>query len=268
VNTSAATPARVPAPPILRARGIRKSYGHVEALRGADLEVLPGEIHALLGDNGAGKSTLVKALSGVVTPDAGTIEFRGREVAFATPREAQDAGVETVYQDLALAGSLNPGENVFLGREPLASGLRGRLRFVDRAEMRRRTAAELELLGINLPSIDSNVETMSGGQRQAVAIARAAIWGSSMLIMDEPTAALGVVQTEFVQQLMRRVRDEKGLSILLISHNMPEVFAIADRVTIMRLGRSALTCPVSELTTERLLAVMAGLDHLRPGEPT
>jgi ABC-type sugar transport system ATPase subunit len=253
--------------PILRARGICKRFGHVEALRGADLEILPGEIHALLGDNGAGKSTLVKTLSGVVTPDEGTIEFKGQQVAFDTPRAAQEAGVETVYQDLALAGTLNPGENVFLGREPLAPGLRGRLGFVDRNEMRTRTVAELQSLGINLPSIDSTVESMSGGQRQAVAIARAAIWGSSVLILDEPTAALGVVQTEFVQQLMRRVRDEKAISILLISHNMPEVFAVADRVTIMRLGRNALTCPVSELTTERLLSVMAGLDHLRP-EPT
>jgi ABC-type sugar transport system ATPase subunit len=252
--------------PILRATAIRKRYGHVEALRGADLEILPGEIHALLGDNGAGKSTLVKTLSGVVTPDEGTIEFKGREVKFSNPRAAQEAGVETVYQDLALAGTLDPGENVFLGREPLVKGLRGRLGFIDRSEMRERTAAELGLLGIKLPSIDNTVETMSGGQRQAVAIARAAIWGTSMLILDEPTAALGVVQTEFVQQLMRKVRDEKGLTILLISHNMPEVFAVADRVTIMRLGRSALTCPIGELTTERLLAVMAGLDHMRTGE--
>jgi ABC-type sugar transport system ATPase subunit len=248
---------------LLRARGIRKRYGHVEALRGADLDVMPGEIHALLGDNGAGKSTLVKTLSGVVSPDAGTIEFGGREVVFINPRAAQQAGVETVYQDLALAGTLSPGENVFLGREPLAPGLRGRLGFLDRGRMRERTLAELQSLGIDLPSLDSSVETMSGGQRQAVAIARAAIWGSSMLILDEPTAALGVIQTEFVQKLMRRVRDEKGISILLISHNMPEVFAVADRVTIMRLGRSALTCPVGELTTERLLAVMAGLDELR-----
>jgi ABC-type sugar transport system ATPase subunit len=250
--------------PILRAQGICKRYGHVEALRGADLEIMPGEIHALLGDNGAGKSTLVKALSGVVTPDAGTIEFHGEPVSFTNPREAQDAGVETVYQDLALAGTLDCGENVFLGREPLVKGLRGRLGFIDRTQMRRRTVAELEQLGINLPSLDNTVEALSGGQRQAVAIARAAVWGKSMLIMDEPTAALGVAQTEFVQQLMCRVRDEKGLSILLISHNMPEVFAVADRVTIMRLGQRALTCPIGELTTERLLAVMAGLDHLRP----
>jgi len=250
--------------PILRARAIVKHYGHVEALRGADLEVMPGEIHALLGDNGAGKSTLAKALSGVLSPDSGTIEFKGQEVSFHSPRAAQDAGIETVYQDLALAGTLDPGQNVFLGREPLVKGIRGRLGFVDRAEMRRRTVAELELLGITLPSLGSAVESLSGGQRQAVAIARAAVWGTSMLIMDEPTAALGVAQTEFVQQLMRRVRDERGLSILLISHNMPEVFAVADRVTIMRLGTSALTCPVGELSTERLLAVMAGLDHLPP----
>jgi ABC-type sugar transport system ATPase subunit len=250
--------------PILRAQGVCKRYGHVEALRGADLEIMPGEIHALLGDNGAGKSTLVKALSGAVIPDAGTIEFHGRPVSFTNPREAQDAGVETVYQDLALAGTLDCGENVFLGREPRLKGLRGRLGFIDRTQMRRRTVAELEQLGIKLPSLDNAVEALSGGQRQAVAIARAAVWGKSMLIMDEPTAALGVAQTEFVQQLMCRVRDEKGLSILLISHNMPEVFAVADRVTIMRLGKRALTCPVGELTTERLLAVMAGLDHLRP----
>jgi ABC-type sugar transport system ATPase subunit len=245
--------------PIVRVRGIEKHFGHVHALRGADLDIWPGEIHALLGDNGAGKSTLVKALSGVHAPDSGTIEIDGTAVRFATPQDAHDAGIETVYQDLALAGTLDPGENVFLGREVESSGFLGRLGFVDRAEMRRRASAELESLGVSLPSATAPVETLSGGQRQAVAIARAAVWGRRVLIMDEPTAALGPHQRAFVIELMRRVRDERGLTILWISHNLPEVLETADRVSVLRLGARVLEQPAQDTTADRLMRAMAGV---------
>jgi simple sugar transport system ATP-binding protein len=251
--------------PILRARAIEKHYGHVHALRGADLEILPGQIHALLGDNGAGKSTLVKALSGVISPDSGSIDMEGREVRLDTPQDAHDAGIETVYQDLALAGTLDPGGNVFLGREVASSGLLGRLGFVDRAEMRRRAGAELEALGVALPSLQAPVESLSGGQRQAVAIARAAIWGRRLLIMDEPTAALGPHQRAFVIDLMRRVRDERGLTILWISHNLPEVLETADRVSVLRLGARVLDRPASEVTAEQLMRAMAGVESSAEG---
>jgi simple sugar transport system ATP-binding protein len=251
--------------PILRARAIEKRYGHVHALRGADLDVWPGEIHALLGDNGAGKSTLVKALSGVITPDSGTIEMEGSELTLPTPQAAHDAGIETVYQDLALAGTLDAGENVFLGREVDSSGLLGKLGFVDRTTMRRRAGAELEALGVKLPSLQAPVETLSGGQRQAVAIARAAIWGRRLLIMDEPTAALGPHQRAFVIDLMRRVRDERGLTILWISHNLPEVLETADRVTVLRLGARVLEQPASSVTAEHLMRAMAGVQATAEG---
>jgi ABC-type sugar transport system ATPase subunit len=244
--------------PLLKATGIVKTFGHVHALRGAGLEVLPGEIHALLGDNGAGKSTLVKVLSGVYAPDEGTVEVEGRPVSFSLPSDAQAAGIETVYQDLALAPTLPPGENVYLGRELLAPGIRGRLGFVDRAEMRKRAAEQLAQVGAQVQSPTAPVSGLSGGQRQAVAIARALTWGARLIIMDEPTAALGVRQTEFVLQLIKRVRDERGLSILLISHNLPDVFRVADRITVMRLGADVVTSPTAELSTDALLRHMTG----------
>jgi ABC-type sugar transport system ATPase subunit len=244
--------------PVLRATGVTKRFNHVEALRGADLEVRPGEVHALLGDNGAGKSTLVKILSGVLAPDEGTIEIDGRAVSFGSPREAQEAGVETVYQDLALASTLPPGENVFLGRELMAKGFLGRLGFVDRAEMRRRATKELASVGARVPSSSVPVSALSGGQRQAVAISRALIWGRRLLILDEPTAALGARQTHFVLDLIKRVRDEQGMSILLISHSLPDVFAVADRITVLRLGEDVLTCAVSETSTDALLGAITG----------
>jgi ABC-type sugar transport system ATPase subunit len=247
--------------PVLQAEGIVKRFGHIEALRGADLEVGQGEIHALLGDNGAGKSTLVKILSGAMTPTEGTLRLGGTPVRFSSPRDAQEAGVETVYQDLALATTLPPGENVFLGREPAARGFWGRLGFVDRPAMRRRAAEEMERLGASVPAVNAPVSSLSGGQRQAVAIARSLIWGSRLLIMDEPTAALGPRQTEFVLRLIKRVRDEQGLSILLITHNLPDVFAVADRVTVLRLGERVLTCPTSEVSTESLFEAITGATY-------
>jgi ABC-type sugar transport system ATPase subunit len=248
-----------PATPLLAARGIRKRYGQVEALRGAELEVGEGEVHALIGDNGAGKSTLVKTLSGVVSPDEGTLELRGERVDFTGPRDAQAVGIETVYQDLALAPSLDAGANIFLGREPLRGGARGRMGFLDRPRMRQEAQAALEDLGVELPSLTAEVGTMSGGQRQAVAVARAAVWGTAMIMMDEPTAALGVRQTEVVLSLIRRVCEQKGVSVLLISHNMAHVLEVADTVTVMRLGRRAAVRRAADTSLEELTLLMAGL---------
>jgi fructose transport system ATP-binding protein len=243
--------------PVLRATGVTKRFGHVEALRGASLEVRPGEVHALLGDNGAGKSTLVKMLSGVHSPDEGTIEIDGRAVRFGTPRDAQEAGVETVYQDLALASTLPPGDNVFLGRELLKPGLLGKLGFVDRPAMRRRAAEELATVGARVPSPIVPVSALSGGQKQAVAISRSLIWGRRLLIMDEPTAALGVKESRRVLELMLDVK-RRGLPIVLISHNMPHVFEVADRIHIHRLGRRLAVIDPKQYTMSDAVAFMTG----------
>ncbi|MFG1949919.1 ATP-binding cassette domain-containing protein [Micromonospora sp. NPDC048830] len=245
--------------PFLQVSGVRKAYGHVQALRGVDLEVRTGEVHALLGDNGAGKSTLMKILAGVTAPDSGEIRVGGKPVTARSPRDMQAAGVATVFQDLALAPSLDAGENVFLGREITRPGLLGRLGFVDRAEMRRRTQDQIAALGSTIPSLRVPVGSLSGGQRQAVAIARAAVWGSAMLMLDEPTAALGVRQTEQVLELIRRVRTRGDTAVLLISHNLPDVFAVADRVTVLRLGAVVLDCHISKTSIEKLTLVMAGV---------
>lgn len=248
----------------LKVSGITKSYGHVQALRGVNLSVRPGEVHALLGDNGAGKSTLMKVIAGAVVPDEGTIEVNGASQSFKIPKDAQDAGIETVYQDLALAPSLTPGENLFLGRELLKPGFRGRLGMVDRKAMNRRAETELSQLGAKIQRYDSEVEMMSGGQKQAVAVARASLWGTSLIMMDEPTAALGVAQTAFVLELIERVRDERGLPVLLISHNLADVFRVADRVTVLRLGRDVLTASIDDVTTNDLIAAMTGVADVDP----
>lgn len=245
--------------PLLEVRDLRKSFGHVVALAGAGLMVQKGEVHALLGDNGAGKSTLLKILAGVYKADSGQIFFNDVELHADNPRAVHEAGIETVFQDLSLAPSLNAGENVFLGREILRRGLLGRLGFVDRPAMQRRCAERLAELGVELPSLDAPVALMSGGQRQAVAVARAAVWGRSMLLMDEPTAALGVKQTAYVLDLIRRVR-QAGLTVLLISHKLNEVFEVADRVTVLRLGRTVLECPIGDTDIQQLTLVMAGLE--------
>jgi len=246
--------------PVVQVKGVAKSFGHVEALRGVDLEIGPREVHALVGDNGAGKSTLVKTLAGVIVPDQGELWVRGRRFEFGDPGAAQAAGIETVFQDLALADSLPPGANVFLGREPLRKGFLRRLGFVDRGAMTVKTAEYLTELGVSLPSLDEPVGSLSGGQRQAVAVARAAVWGSNMIIMDEPTAALGVRQTEFVLDLITRMRDEKKLSVLLISHNMPDVLRVADRISVLRLGRRVATFKSSETNLQDLTLTLAGME--------
>ncbi|MGH3099482.1 MAG: ATP-binding cassette domain-containing protein [Thermoleophilia bacterium] len=243
--------------PLLEARGILKSFGRVRALRGADFTAYPGEVVALIGDNGAGKSTLVKTLSGVNQPDAGEILFEGRPVSLPTPEAARQLGIETVYQDLALAPDLESSANLFLGREELRHGLLGRLGFVDKPEMRRRTTAAFKDLGVGVQDVTAPVANFSGGQRQGVAVARAVTWASKIVFMDEPTAALGVVQTRKVLDLIRRVRDT-GLTVVLISHNMPEVMEVADRVEAMRLGERVAIFRRGEFAIEDLVGAMTG----------
>jgi simple sugar transport system ATP-binding protein len=250
-------------PPLLEARGLRKSFGAVRALDGADFELEEGEIHALVGDNGAGKSTLIKVISGVHHADGGSLAIDGKTVRFSSPHDAQDAGIETVYQDLALAGTLDAASNVFLGRELLRGGLLGQLRFVDRGAMRRSVESELQRLGTTIPALKNPVGSLSGGQRQAVAVARAAIWGRRVLIMDEPAAALAPQQAANVLRLMDHVRRDSHLGVIFISHTLPHVFDVADRVTVMRRGRRVLTAPIGEVDTDTLLRAMTGLDQYK-----
>jgi ABC-type sugar transport system ATPase subunit len=256
--------------PALKVTGVTKSYRHVQALRGVDLEVRPAEVHALLGDNGAGKSTLMKILAGAVSHDHGTIEVNGVEQSFAKPADAQAAGIETVYQDLALAPSLSPGENLFLGREIMRKGFLGKLGFVDRKAMSDAAVQQLQQLGARTPTSHVEVEALSGGQRQAVAVARASLWGTALIMLDEPTAALGVAQTTSVLDLIRRLRDERGLSVLLVSHNLPDVFAVADRATVLRLGENVLTTDIADVTSTDLISAMTGGRSLgdHAGPPT
>lgn len=217
-------------PPVLSAEGLAKSYGHVQALRDVSIGLRTGETTALVGDNGAGKSTLIKILCGVMTPDEGTLRVNGQEVAFDSPRESRSAGVTAVYQDLALADNLTVAENVFLGRTPT------RYFRVDRRRMAREAAAVLEELGINVPSVKAHVESLSGGQRQSVAIARAVHDGGRIMILDEPTAALGVQESRKVLTVIGDLK-QRGISILVVSHNLEHVFHLADRIVVMRAGR-------------------------------
>lgn len=246
---------------LFEARAIRRKFGHVQALDGADFSVYPGEICALIGDNGAGKSTLVKILSGADRPDSGELLLDGHPVTFTSPTDAQHVGVATVYQDLALAPELAAAENLFLGRELMRPGLLGRLGLLDRPTMRRQASEQFSKLGITLRSASVSVASLSGGQRQSIAIARAAMWASKVVFMDEPTAALGVVQTARVLDLIRSVRDA-GIAVVLISHNMPEVIDIADRVEVLRLGRRVAQLGREDLTVNRLVTAMtSGVDH-------
>jgi simple sugar transport system ATP-binding protein len=242
---------------LLEARSIEKNYGHVRALAGADFEVYPGEVTALVGDNGAGKSTLIKILSGTVHPDGGEIRFEGRTVHLDSPVAARRLGLETVYQDLALAEDLDPAANLFLGREVLRSGILGTLGFLDKKAMRERAHTAFGTLGIGLQDLDAEVAMLSGGQRQAVAVSRAATWASRVIFMDEPTAALGVVQAERVLELIRRIR-ESGKSVVLISHNLPHVFQVADRIQVLRLGKRVATFRAGDVTMDQVVGAMTG----------
>ena len=254
------------AAPVIEARRLVKRYGQVVALNGADFDVRAGEISAIIGDNGAGKSTLIKALSGALQPDEGEIKLEGEPVRFHSPRDARRAGIETVYQDLAVAPSLDIASNVFLGRELRRRGpVGGVLRVLDKRTMRREAARHFAELEIGVQSITQPVERLSGGQRQGVAVARAATWARRLVIMDEPTAALGVKETRQVLDLIQRVR-ERGLPVILISHDMPHVFELADRIHIMRLGRRVAIVTPKTHTMPEAVAIMTGatrseLDH-------
>ncbi|MER5389334.1 ATP-binding cassette domain-containing protein [Saccharopolyspora sp. NPDC002686] len=242
---------------LLEARSIVRRFGHVEALRGADFTVHAGEIVGLIGDNGAGKSTLVKILSGADQPTSGTILVDGEAVTFGDPHAAREAGVETVYQDLALAADLDPAANLYLGREILKPGLLGKLGFLDTQAMARETSQVVRRLGVALKDAGASVADLSGGQRQSVAVARAAMWARKVIFMDEPTAALGVVQTEGVLNLIKRVRDE-GIAVVLISHNMQQVLDVCDRVEVLRLGRRVGALRTAGASVQDLVAAMTG----------
>ena len=245
--------------PIVQARGLVKRYGRVVALDNADFDLLPGEILAVIGDNGAGKSSLIRALSGAMIPDAGEIRLNGEKVSFQSPLDARAAGIETVYQTLALSPSLSIADNMFLGRELRLAGPLGSVcRILDRKAMQRIAREKLTELGLlTVQNISQRVETLSGGQRQGVAVARAAAFGSHVVIMDEPTAALGVKESRRVLELILDVR-RRGVSIVLISHNMPHVFEIADRIHIHRLGRRLTVIDPKSYTMSDAVSLMTG----------
>ncbi|WP_189401809.1 MULTISPECIES: ATP-binding cassette domain-containing protein [unclassified Mesorhizobium] len=245
--------------PILTARGLTKRYGRVTALDNADFDLYPGEILAVIGDNGAGKSSLIKAISGAAVPDEGEIRLEGKPVAFKSPMEAREAGIETVYQNLALSPALSIADNMFLGREIRKSGPLGSwFRMLDRPAMEKRARDKLTELGLmTIQNISQAVETLSGGQRQGVAVARAAAFGSKVVIMDEPTAALGVKESRRVLELILDVK-KRGLPIVLISHNMPHVFEVADRIHIHRLGRRLCVVDPKQISMSDAVALMTG----------
>ena len=245
--------------PVLEARGLVKLFGRVVALDSVDLTLYPNEILAVIGDNGAGKSTLIKCLSGALVPDRGEILVDGKEVRFRSPQDARNAGIETVHQVLALAPGLDIASNLFLGREVRRKGPLGSvLRMLDTREMRRRSSEEIKSLGIGtLQNIGQAVETLSGGQRQAVAVARATAFGSKVVILDEPTAALGVRETGQVIKLIRDLRTT-GKAVILISHDMPHVFELADRIHIQRLGARAAVITPKSYSMEDAVAIMTG----------
>lgn len=247
------------AEPILTARGLTKRYGRVTALDNCDFDLYPGEILAVIGDNGAGKSTLIKALCGAVVPDEGEIKLDGKPVQFTNPMQARDAGIETVYQNLALSPALSIADNMFMGREIRKPGVLGGLfRMLDRKAMEKMARDKLSELGLmTIQNIGQAVETLSGGQRQGVAVARAAAFGSKVVIMDEPTAALGVKESRRVLELILDVK-KRGLPIILISHNMPHVFEVADRIHIHRLGKRLCVIDPKEYTMSDAVAFMTG----------
>lgn len=252
--------------PILEATGLIKRYGRVTALDRADFDLYPGEVLAVIGDNGAGKSTLIKALSGAVIPDQGEIRMHGKPICFGNPMEARAAGIETVYQTLAVSPALGIADNLFLGREIRKPGIMGSVfRMLDKAEMQRQARKELSDLGLlTIQNINQAVETLSGGQRQGVAVARSAAFGSQVVILDEPTAALGVKESRRVLNLVGQLRDQ-GLPIVLISHNMPHVFEVADRIHVHRLGRRAAVIRPDTHSMSDAVAIMTGATEVAPG---
>jgi len=251
--------------PLLKARGLTKRFGRVVALDHADLDLYPGEVLGLIGDNGAGKSSLIKVISGAMRADSGTVWLNDIAVEFNSPIQARDAGIETVYQNLALSPALSIIDNLYLGREIRKSGIRGKyLRMLDRKTMEIQAREKLSELGLlTIQNISQSVETLSGGQRQGVAVARAAAFGSKVIIMDEPTAALGVKESRKVLNLIQDVR-ERGISIILISHNMPHVFEVADRIHVHRLGKRLCVLDPSRHSMSDAVAYMTGAKAPEP----
>ncbi|MBM2293534.1 sugar ABC transporter ATP-binding protein [Sulfitobacter pseudonitzschiae] len=245
--------------PMLKARGLVKRYGKVTALDHCDFDLMPGEILAIIGDNGAGKSSLIKAISGAVIPDAGTVTLEGKEIHFRSPIDARNAGIETVYQTLAMSPALSIADNMFMGRELRKPGFRGSvLRQLDRKRMEEVAREKLSELGLmTIQNINQAVETLSGGQRQGVAVARAAAFGSKVIILDEPTAALGVKESRKVLELILEVKS-RGIPIILISHNMPHVFEVADRIHVHRLGKRLCLIDPKEHSMSDAVAYMTG----------
>jgi simple sugar transport system ATP-binding protein len=243
--------------PVLETKRLSKWYGHVEALRGVDLCIYPGEVVALVGDNGAGKSTFVKTVAGVHPADEGELFLNGERVRFRSPLDARRSGIETVYQDLALANDLTVWGNLFLGREIRVKGLARWLGWMDKRAMRERAREELSRLRITIDSVDARIEDLSGGQRQAVAVARSMTWGRKLVMMDEPTANLGVEQGEKVARLVRTLADHR-IAVLLISHNLSQVFALADRMVVLRHGRVVAERPTRATSKEQVVGWITG----------
>ncbi|HEY8544657.1 MAG TPA: ATP-binding cassette domain-containing protein [Acidimicrobiales bacterium] len=244
--------------PLLELQGISKRFGAVQALAGVDFEADRGEVVALVGDNGAGKSTLVKSIAGTHQPDEGRIVFDGQEVHITDPQAATDLGIATVYQDLALCDNLDAVANLYVGRER-ARGFGRNLRWLDEPAMEREAGQLLDRLSVGIPNLRQPVAALSGGQRQSIAVARATLGAPKLVMLDEPTAALGVAQTRQVLELVRRLRDE-GLAVVVISHNLVDVFAVADRIVVLRLGRRVASFRAADTTAEEVVAAITGAE--------
>lgn len=260
-QTEAQTPANdlTTRAPILRLRDVTKSFGSIEAVRGVSFEVHAGEAVGLVGDNGAGKSTVIKMISGVHQPTSGSIELDGQEVVMSVPDDARRLGIETVYQDLALVNEMRVDGNLFLGLEPTRGGILGRLAGVlDIPTMYKQAKASIESIRVRIPSLMEPVRRMSGGQRQGVAIARAVHWGSKLMLLDEPTASLGKEQTDEVRHIVRTMVEEQGIPVIVISHDIPNILAMTDRILVMRQGRIVGNLKTDETSMEEIVAYMVG----------
>jgi ABC-type sugar transport system ATPase subunit len=247
--------------PLLKVENLTKRFGGLVAVDRVSMEVYPAEVVGLVGDNGAGKSTLIKMISGVHPPDEGQIFFNHQPVQISSPREARDMGIETIYQDLALAENMNAGDNIFMGRELVHSYLAGLVKFVDRESMAEQSDRVLRRLDIRLPSLLEKIRNLSGGQRQAVAIARAVYWEAKLMIMDEPTAALGVAEQRKVHELVRTLRSQR-VPVVIISHNLGDIFAVSDRIVVMRRGRKVGERLAKETTAEEIVSLMVGAEEV------
>lgn len=245
--------------PLLQAVNLTKSFGGLVAVDNVSIDIFPGEVVGLVGDNGAGKSTLIKMVSGVYQPNDGEVRFEGKTVCFSGPREARDMGIETIYQDLALAENLDAPSNIFLGREMKRAYIGGAIHTLDRNKMRDEATKVLARLDIRLPSLSQQIRNLSGGQRQSVAIARTIYWNAKMVIMDEPTAALGVSEQRKVLRLVRTL-SEQGVPVIIISHNMQDVFAVSDRIVVMRRGMKVGELVASKTTPDEVVSLMVGAE--------